>query len=92
MLRKPLVTVDRKQRLHVMYLASPTMWVHCEVDTDGKLAAREIHQRGPQGDPQLLTFADGTVRVANSIPYNEKAAAEAKAKIRKASDRPPITY
>ena len=90
MLRKPLVTVDRQQRLHVMYLASPTMWVHCEVDTDGKLVSRQIHQRGPQGDPQLLTFADGTVRVANSIPYDEKAAAEARAKVRKASDRPPI--
>ena len=92
MLRKPLVTVDRQQRLHIMYLATPTMWVHCEVDTDGKLASRQLHQRGPQGDPQLLTFPDGTVRVANSIPYDEKAAAEAKAKIRKASDRPPITY
>jgi hypothetical protein len=92
MLRKPLVTVDRQQRLHVMYLATPTMWVHCEVDTDGKLASRQLHQRGPEGDPQLLTFPDGTVRVANSIPYNEKAAAEAKAKIRKASDRPPVTY
>ena len=92
MLRKPLVTVDRQQRLHVMYLATPTMWVHCEVDTDGKLGSRQLHQRGPQGDPQLLTFPDGTVRVANSIPYDEKAAAEAKAKIRKASDRPPVTY
>lgn len=92
MLRKPLVTVDRQQHMHVMFLATPTMWVHCEVDTDGKLVNREIHQRGSQGDPQLLTFADGTVRVANSIPYDQKAAAEAKAKIRKASDRPPITY
>lgn len=92
MLRKPLVTVDRKQSMHVMFLATPTMWVHCTVDTDGKLVNREIHQRGAQGDPQLLTFGDGTVRVANSIPYDQKAAAEAKAKIRKASDRPPITY
>jgi len=92
MLRKPLVTVDRKQCMHVMFLATPTMWVHCTVDTDGKLINREIHQRGSQGDPQLLTFGDGTVRVANSIPYDQKAAAEAKAKIRKASDRPPITY
>ncbi|MES2476188.1 MAG: hypothetical protein V4640_10430 [Verrucomicrobiota bacterium] len=92
MLRKPLVTVDRSQRMHVMYLASPTMWIHCVIDTDGKLVARQIHQRGPQGDPQLLTFADGTVRVSNSIPYDPKAAAEAKAKVRKASDRPPITY
>jgi hypothetical protein len=92
MLRKPLATVDRNQRMHVLFLATPTMWVHCQIDTDGKLVDRKIHQRGAQGDPQLLTFGDGTVQVANSIPYDEKAAAEAKAKIRKASDRPPGTY
>ena len=92
MLRKPLATVDLQQRMHVLFLATPTMWVHCVVDTDGKLDERQIHQRGPQGDPQLLTFGDGTVRVANSIPYDPKAAAEARAKIRKASDRPPILY
>ena len=92
MLRKPLATVDRQQRMHVMFLATPTMWVHCVIDTDGRLVDRQIHQRGPQGDPQLLTFADGTVSVANSIPYDPKAAAEERAKIRKASDRPPIPY
>lgn len=91
-LRKPLATVDRQQRMHVMFLATPTMWVHCEISTDGKLVNRQIHQRAAQGDPQLLTFGDGTVRVGNSIPYDQKAAAEAKAKIRKASDRPAITY
>lgn len=92
MLRKPLATVDRQQRMHVMFLATPTMWVHYQIDTDGKIVERQIHQRGSQGDPQLLTFADGSVRVANSIPYDPKAAAEAKAKIRKASDRPPAGY
>lgn len=92
MLRKPLVTVDRLQRMHVLFLATPTMWVHCQVDSDGKLVERQIHQRGTQGDPQLMTFGDGTVRVSNSVLYDQKAAAEAKAKIRKASDRPAITY
>lgn len=92
MLRKPLVTVDRNQRMHLLYLSTPTMWVHCQIDTDGKLVDRQIHQRGSQGDPSLLTFADGTVRVSNSIPYDPKAAAESKAKMRKASDRPQITY
>ena len=92
MLRKPLVTVDRLQRMHVLFLATPTMWVHCQVDSDGKLVDRQIHQRGTQGDPQLMTFGDGTVRVSNSVLYDQKAAAEAKAKIRKASDRPAITY
>lgn len=92
MMRKPLVTVDRQQRMHVLFLATPTMWVHCQVDSDGKLVGRQIHQRGAQGDPRLLTFGDGTVKVANSVPYDQKAAAEAKSKIRKASDRPAITY
>lgn len=92
MLRKPLATVDRQQRMHVMFLATPTMWVHCVINTDARLTDREIHQRGPEGDPQLLTFGDGSVRVANSIPYDAKAAAEQRAKIRKASDRPAITY
>ena len=92
MLRRPLATVDRLQRMHVMFLATPTMWVHYQIDTDGKVIDRQIHQRGSQGDPQLVTFADGTVRVGNSIPYDPKAAAEAKAKIRKASDRPPATF
>lgn len=92
MMRKPLTTVDRQQRMHVMFLTTPTMWVHGVIDTDGRLVDRQIHQRGPQGDPQLLTFGDGTVRVANSIPYDPKAAAEQRAKIRKASDRPPILY
>jgi hypothetical protein len=90
MLRKPLATVDKAQRMHVMFLATPTMWVHCQVDTDGKLVDRQIHQRADQGDPQLLTYGDGSVRVANSIPYDPKAAAEANAKIRKATDRPPV--
>lgn len=89
LLRKPLVTVDKNQQLHVLYLATPTLWVHCQIDTDGKLVDRNVHKRAPQGDPQLLTFGDGTVRVANSIPFDPKAAAEARAKIRKASDRPP---
>lgn len=92
MIRKPLVTVDKLQRMHVMYLATPTMWVHYEVDTDGKVVNRQIHQRGGQGDPQLVTYGDGSVKVANSIVYDAKAEAEARSKMRKASDRPAITY
>jgi hypothetical protein len=92
MLRRPLVTVDRNQNMHVMFLGTPTMWVHCIVDTNGRMLGRQIHQRGPVGDPQLVTAGDGSVRVANSIPYDPKAAAQEKAKIRKATDRPNITY
>ncbi|HSP42844.1 MAG TPA: hypothetical protein VLO11_08240 [Luteolibacter sp.] len=91
-LRKPLVTVDRQQRMHVMFLATPTMWVHCVVDTDGRLVNRQIHRRPPQGDPKLITLADGSVQVVNSIPYDPKAEAERRAATRKASERPAIPY
>ena len=92
LLRKPSVTVDKNQRMHVLFLASPDAWVHCQIDTDGRLAERAIHKCGPQGDPLLMTAPDGSVSVANSILYDPKAAAAARAKFRKLSERPSITF
>lgn len=89
-LRRPLTTIDRHQRMHVLFLHTPSLWVHCVVSTDGKLVARQIHNRGAVGDPRLLTQPNGEVMVANSIPYDPKAAAEQQKKIYKASDRPQI--
>lgn len=89
-MRKPVVAVDRNQRLHVMFLTTPSMWLHSVVDTDGRLVNQQLHQCTPQGDPLLLTMQDGSVRVANSIPYDPKAAADLKANTRKASDRPKL--
>lgn len=91
MLRKPMVTLDRNQRMHVMYLATPSMWVHCQVSADGKLVGRDIHQLAAQGDPVLMAYGDGSVRVVNSILYDPKAAEAERSKIRKATDRPQIT-
>ncbi len=91
MIRKPMVTLDRAQRMHVMFLATPTMWVHCQVSADGQLVDRKIHERASQGDPVLMAYGDGSVRVVNSIPYDPAAVAEERSKIRKASDRPSIS-
>ena len=90
-LRKPVATVDRQQRMHAMFLATPVMWVHYVIVTDGNVINRQIHQRGPVGDPQLLTLADGSVQVSNSIPFDPKGAAQERTKSRKISDRPPIS-
>lgn len=90
MLRKPMVTLDGQQRMHVMYLGSPAMWVHCQVSADGKLVGKDIHQRAAQGDPILMAYGDGSVRVMNSIRYDPRAVAAERSKIRKATDRPEI--
>lgn len=59
MLRRPMVTLDGKQRMHVMYLATPSMWVHCQISADGKLVARDMHQRAAQGIPCSWPTATG---------------------------------
>ncbi len=91
MLRKPMVTLDGERRMHVMFLSTPAMWVHCQVDPDGKLVDRDIHQRADQGDPIMMAYGDGTVRVVNSIPYDPEAVEKQRQKIRKLSDRPHIS-
>ena len=62
LLRKPMVTLDGKQRMHVMFLSTPSMWVHCQVSADGKLVGRDLHQRSAQGDPVLMAYGDASVR------------------------------
>lgn len=90
--RKPQAAVDRTQTLNVLYLATPEFYVHARIDVNGQFLGRELHKRAGSGDPRLMTFADGSVKVAGSILYDEKAEAEARAKIRKISERPPYTY
>ncbi len=91
-IRKPSVTVDRNQRMNVLFLATPSMWAHYVIDLEGNVVSRDIHQRGAHGDPGLVTFADGSVQVSNSILYDPKAAAAARAKIRRISERPAVVY
>ena len=88
MFRKPTVTLDNRQVMHVLYLIGPTLWAHARVGPDGSLLGRELHKRGAGPDPQLVTLKGGIVQVGNSIPYDPKAAAEARSRVRKASDRP----
>jgi hypothetical protein len=90
--RKPQAAVDRAQTLNILYLATPEFYVHARIDVNGKFLGRELHKRGADGDPRLVTFADGSVKVAGSIPYDIEAEAQAQRKIRKISERPAYTY
>jgi hypothetical protein len=92
LVRKPSVTVDSNQRLHVLHLAGPTHWVHSVIDTDGRIVSRNIHRRTGTGDPYLTTSDKGAVTVGNSLPVDLKAEAARRAKTRKLSERPSITY
>jgi len=90
--RKPAVTLDNRQVMHVLYLVGPTVWSHAKIGPDGTLLGSELHKAGGGADPQLFTMRDGSVQVGNSIPYDPKAEAEARGRVRKASERPNFIF
>jgi hypothetical protein len=92
MFRKPSVALDNRQVMHVLYLIGPTVWAHARVGPDGSLLGRELHKRGAGPDPLLMTLPSGIVQVGNSIPYDPKAEAETRSRVRKVSDRPAFIF
>ena len=89
---KPSVTIDNRQVMHVLYLVAPTVWSHARVTPEGMLLGAELHKTTGAGNPMLTSTKDGVVTVANSFPYDPKAEAEARSKVRKASDRPAVGF
>lgn len=85
---KPAVALDSRQTMHVLYLVGPTVWSHARLGPDGTLLGSQLHKSAGSLNPQLFTMKDGSVQVGNSIPYDPKAEAEARGKVRKASERP----
>jgi hypothetical protein len=88
--RKPQITVDRDQNLHVFYLVSPTLWAHSRVDSNGRFLGRELHQRGAE-DPVMVTMSDGTVTVGGGTAYDPNANSGT-GKVHNANERPDFLY
>lgn len=90
--RKPLATLDGKNNMHALYQVKPNLYTHTCISPKGEVLSTEQHKRGRGGDPRLMSFGDGMVRVAGSIPFDAEAEAEVRKKIRGASERPSGVY
>jgi hypothetical protein len=90
--RKPQAAIDKQQNMHVLYLASPEFFLYARIDSQGRFLGRELYTPGAGGDPRLMTFADGSVKVSSGIKFDADAAAKQKSSMRKLSDRPRYTY
>jgi len=86
--KRPQCTLDGKNRLHVLYLGNPTIFVHAIVTQDGRMEKPKYIKVGSSGDPRLVSFANGQVAVSGGIPYDPAKAAAARNKVRRATDRP----
>ena len=85
---KPRMALDRKNQLHVLYLANPEVFVHATVNQDGRHLETEYFKRAEGRKPRFVEFSDGQVAVAGAIKYDPLKEAKNAPKARRASERP----
>ncbi len=83
---------DQKSNLNVLFLAAPNRYRHIIIDTRGQVINQEIYTRSPSGQPRLIGFANGDVKIAGGLAFNAKEAQEREAKIKGVSERPTSLY
>jgi len=86
--RKPTATLDGDNNMHALFQVKPNLFTHVCVSPKGAVLSTEQHKRGATGDPRLMTFGDGVVKVAGSIPFDAVAEAEKRKEIHSVTDRP----
>lgn len=92
MFRKPTATIDGDLTMHALYMITPSFWGHARMNPEGAFLGRDLYKPGASGEPKLAKNSAGKVITVGGIPYDAKAEAEARAKERKASDRPAFIY
>lgn len=82
-------TLDNKNRMHVLFLTTPTIWSHTIVDAAGKTVRRQYHKKATSGSvPKLITTEAGVVGVINSSFYDPKMEKDLRSKIHNLSELP----
>lgn len=90
--RRPTGTLDGSNNMHAIYQVQPDLFGHSCITPKGELKFTSYHKRGASGDPRLVTFANGEVRVAGGILHDPVEEAEQLRKIRNISERPAFIY
>lgn len=86
----PQVTVDRENKLHILFMAAPHIYAHVCVDTQGKIIRRAYHREIKSDRPELVVQADQSIGVVGGETYDPSApVADNKPKGRSIRQRPP---
>ena len=85
---KPQIALDRENRMHVLYLGTPEVFVETTVNQDGQLIETNYFKRAGGRKPRFVAFSDGKVVVSGAIPFDPEKEAASAPKARKASERP----
>jgi len=90
--RRPTATLDGSNNMHALYQVKPNIFTHSCISPKGAVLFVTQYKRGATGDPRLLTFGNGEVKVAGGIPYDAVAEATQRKRIHGVTDRPAGVY
>lgn len=82
---RPEVKLDSQNRVHVLFLNTPLIYVHFIVDTSGKISKPFFYKRSQSSIASLNKDSSGGVIVSGGVAFDPKADKEA---TRGASERP----
>jgi hypothetical protein len=86
--RRPTATLDGANNMHALYQVKPNLFTHTCVSPKGEVLSTAQFKRGASGDPRLMTFGDGEVRVAGGVPFDAVEEAAKRKKIHGITERP----
>lgn len=90
MAHDPQISLDRENRLQVLFLAQPNIYAHCVVEPDGTLKKRSYYREESGNRPQMTQDAQGNVAVVGGVFFDPSKPVETESKpTRNVSDRPP---
>lgn len=91
MVTDPQVTIDRDNRLNVLFMTVPKIYAHVVIDPQGKVFRRNYHRETDDDRPRLAVNGDGSILVAGGIPFDPtmEAQAQQQTRGRSISEKPP---
>ena len=90
--KSPKATVDRENNLHVLSLVAPNLYAHGTVTPAGTYLGTKYYKPAAGRKPALATFNNGEVMISGGFSYDPKAEAQSRARLRKLSERPRMTF
>lgn len=88
MANQPSVALDQTQKMHVLFMINPTMWVHYIVGTEGQIVKRTLFQTAAGSGMQMISMPSGQIQIAGGSVYDPATERKKVNNRKKASDRP----
>lgn len=89
MVADPQITIDRDNKLHVLYMAKPHIYAHATVTPQGRLEQVTQHKEIQSDRPKLFVQGDQSIGVAGGAPYVPESDTPPPTKARSIKEKPP---